>query len=69
MKILYDKGADALYLRLKTGRVSKTVKMKDRVIVDVDKAGGVLGVEILGVSKQISKKSLESIEVGFPVAA
>lgn len=69
MKISYDKTADALYLRLKTGRVSKTLKMQDRIIVDVDKAGGVMGVEILGVSKQLPKGALHSIEVGLPSAA
>ncbi len=69
MKISYDKIADALYLRLKTGRVSKTLKMQDRVMVDVDKAGGVMGVEILSVSKQLPKGALYSIEVGLPHVA
>jgi len=68
MKISYDKTADALYLRLKAERVSKTLKMQNKVLVDVDTEGGVMGVEILGVSKQLPKGALGSIEVGLPSA-
>ncbi|HBB65336.1 MAG TPA: DUF2283 domain-containing protein [Candidatus Vogelbacteria bacterium] len=68
MKISYDKTADALYLRLKAGRVSMTVKMQNKVLVDVDTEGGVMGVEILGVSRQLPKRAFGSIEVGLPSA-
>ena len=64
MKIEYDKIADALYIRLSRGRVSETKKLKDRLIVDIDRAGKVLGIEILGASSQLSSRNLSSLKMG-----
>ena len=69
MKIQYDKLADAMYLYLKKGKISKTVKMKDRLLVDVDKSGKILGLEILDVSSQIPKKEIGKIQMEMPVFA
>jgi len=49
MKITYDKIANAAYMTLRKGRVTKTVEMSSDVIADFDKKGNVLGIEILGV--------------------
>jgi len=65
MKFEYDKLVDALYLRLTRGKVSKTVHLKDRLNVDVDKKGNVLGIEILGASTQIPKAQINKIQC-FP---
>jgi len=54
MNIEYDKSADAAYIRLNKGKVKKTVKLKDRLLVDVDKDDKILGIEILDFSSQIS---------------
>lgn len=69
MKIQYDKIADAVYIYMKKGKISKTIKMKDRLIVDTDKDGKILGMEILGASSQIPKKQLKEIKIGLPVFA
>ncbi len=58
MKITYDKIADAAYMTLRKGRVSKTVEMSDNVIVDFDKKGNLLGIEMLSASKQFPKGSI-----------
>jgi len=55
MKITYDKIADAMYIYLNKSKVFKTVKMADRLLVDVDKEGKVLGIEILNASDQIKQ--------------
>lgn len=68
MKIQYDRSADALYISLKKGKTVKTVKMKDRVLVDTDRAGDVIGIEVLDVSLHMPKKQLSSIEVGLPIS-
>jgi uncharacterized protein YuzE len=47
MKITYDKIADALYLSLRKARVESTVKMNDRLVVDLDKGKNLVGIEIL----------------------
>ena len=57
MKINYDKIADALYLSLKKGKIHKTVKMEDRLVVDVDKKGNILGVEFLEAYAQFGSNN------------
>ncbi|HEY4522641.1 MAG TPA: DUF2283 domain-containing protein [Candidatus Paceibacterota bacterium] len=70
MKATYDTEADAMYIRVKRGKVYKTLEVSDAVNVDVDKKGRTLGVEILYVSVQMPRKSIkEAIRVGIPVSA
>lgn len=47
MRADYDSEADALYVRLTDERVARSVELGDCVVVDLDDAGGVLGVEII----------------------
>lgn len=62
MEIRYDKLADAAYFKLKKGKVSKTKEFADKVLIDLDKMGNVLGVEILNASLKFPKqKSISSI--------
>ncbi len=68
MKIQYDKTADAMYIYLKKGKIDKTSKMRDRLNVDLDKRGNILGLEILSVSSQIPKSQIGKIEIGIPVS-
>jgi uncharacterized protein YuzE len=67
MKITYDKIADALYIYLRKGKVAKTKKVTSRFLIDVDKRGNVLGIEILDVSRQIPKKEIGRISTEMPV--
>ena len=69
MKISYDKVADALYIYLRKGKVAKTKKVTSRLLIDVDKRGNVLGIEILDVSHQIPKKEIGRIYTEMPVYA
>ncbi len=47
MKITYDKGVDALNVTLRTGSVVKTVAVAHEVMLDLDKRGNVLHVEVI----------------------
>lgn len=62
MKFEYDKDADATYIYLEDsiadGEVNKTIELNDNIILDFDKNGKLLGVEILNASKLLNKKSL-----------
>jgi uncharacterized protein YuzE len=51
MSMQYDKSVDALYITLKKGKFSKT-KEENGYLVDYDKQGYLLGVEILHYSKK-----------------
>ncbi len=71
MKANYDKISDALYLSVKKGIVKKTIKMNDCLIVDADKKGNIVGIEILNASSQFSSKDKSKFEKsladGIPV--
>lgn len=54
MKVKYDKKVDALYITLATGKYDKSRKISGSVLVDEDKKGNILGVEILSASKNVS---------------
>ena len=54
MKIKYDKKIDAAYIELAKGKYEISRKISDSIVVDEDKKGKVLGIEILDASKNIS---------------
>ena len=67
MNINYDKIADAIYFKMKEGKVEKTLEMNDRLIVDLDKKGNVLGIELLDASSQQGKNLENMVRTGVPV--
>ncbi|HUD03066.1 MAG TPA: DUF2283 domain-containing protein [Candidatus Paceibacterota bacterium] len=71
MKATYDKEADAMYITLQKGKVSKTQHISEWVLADVDKMGRILGIELLFVSTQFPKKDIATaLRTGkIPVAA
>lgn len=69
MKIQYDKLADAMYICFKKAKINKTIKMKGRLLVDIDKKGKIIGLEILGVSSQMPKNQIGKIQMDMPVFA
>jgi uncharacterized protein YuzE len=58
MEITFDKKADAVYIYLKKKKVFETKEITDDTIVDLDKDGNVIGIEILSASKRISVEEL-----------
>lgn len=54
MKIQYDSKIDAVYIELAKGDYKDTRKISDAVLVDEDKNGKVLGIEILDATENIN---------------
>lgn len=52
MKTNYDPDADAMNIYLKKGEVAKTVKLDNNVLIDLDKSGEILTIEILFVKER-----------------
>lgn len=53
----YDKEADAAYLslkKIKKGEAVKTISLNEDIIIDLDKKGKILGIEILNASKTLA---------------
>lgn len=53
MKIHYDPKVDAVYIDLAKGKYEVSRKISDSIVVDEDKKGKVLGIEILDASENI----------------
>lgn len=43
----YDSTCNALYIRLKRGRVAESEPISDNLILDLNKKGEIIGVEVL----------------------
>ena len=51
MKIRYDPDVDAMYIKLIDAEVATTTKINKYTIIDFDKEGNVIGVELLFVKE------------------
>ena len=68
MKISYDKKIDAMYIRLKSGQYDHTKKITDSILVDISKAGQIMGLEILDASKNVGNIKSEKIQISISQA-
>jgi uncharacterized protein YuzE len=63
MKIEYSKTADALYVQFREDYVDKSKEIEEGVIVDFDKAGHIIGIEILDASQRMKPEDLVNFSV------
>lgn len=54
MKINYDPKVDAVYIELAKGKYDASRVISDSIVVDEDKNGKVLGIEILDATENIN---------------
>jgi len=73
MNTKYDKIADALYVKFKQGKVAKTLKLENHLIVDLDSKSNILGIELLNAKAQLTpaffKQSLRKEKIKQPIFA
>lgn len=62
MKIRYDPKVDAVYIELAKGKYEISREISDSVVVDEDKNGKILGVEVLDVSEVLGPKFRANME-------
>jgi uncharacterized protein YuzE len=58
MKLEFDPVADAAYFEISSADVEETKEIEPGIIVDYDKNGHVVGVEVLSVSKRNISESI-----------
>ncbi len=63
MEISLDKEADALYIEFKKGEFGSNKKIDDFTVIDLDKKGNILGIELLNVKERIPAQSLKEVNV------
>ncbi len=61
MRIRYDKKSDAMYIRFSEAPCFESDEIKAGFIVDYDKKGKVIGLELLDVSEKLPKEALSKI--------
>lgn len=66
MKIEIDLEADALYIEFQEGKWHKNKKIDDFTVIDLDRKGNLLGIELLQISKRIPKESLAKVDIINP---
>lgn len=64
MKITYDKRVDALNVSIRMGTVAETVEIAPEVLVDLDKKGRVLDIEILGAREKVGIRNFNKVHIG-----
>jgi len=60
MKVIYDRENDTLSIILRDGKVAESDEAREGLILDYDKAGQLISMELLDASEQI--KQPQSVE-------
>ena len=65
MKVTYDQGVDVLRVVFSDARIQESDEDKPGVVLDYDKDGNVVGIEILNASKRVENpRSVEYAVAG-----
>ena len=68
MRISYDEVDDEMYIRFSEAEYYSSDEVKEGVILDFDKEGKIIALELFNVSKRLPRASMDSInfEVTHP---
>ena len=69
MRVKVDMESDALYFRFSEEEIEESEKISSGLIIDYNKDGEVIGVEILGIKDRIPLKELSHMKVELPTVA
>jgi uncharacterized protein YuzE len=61
VRVEYDKKADALYIWLRKAKYDVSEELAENVIIDLDKKGHIIGIEVLDASKNMGKELIAKI--------
>jgi len=61
VRVEYDPKADAMYVWLRKARYEISEELAENVIIDLDKSGRIIGIEILDASKNLGKELVSKI--------
>jgi uncharacterized protein YuzE len=59
MRIRYDAQVDALYIRLREGKISESDEIEPGLIADYGEDGKVMGIEVLDASEFLGGKEMK----------
>ncbi|KPV61524.1 MAG: hypothetical protein AOA65_2341 [Candidatus Bathyarchaeota archaeon BA1] len=61
IRVEYDSKADAMYIWLRKARYEISEELAENVIIDLDKRGRIIGIEILDISKALGEDLVNKI--------
>jgi uncharacterized protein YuzE len=61
VQVEYDKKADAMYIWFRKAKYDISEELAENVILDLDKNGRIIGIEVLGASKNLGKELVMKI--------
>ncbi len=61
VQVEYDKEADALYIWVRKAKYDISEELAENVILDLDKKGCIIGIEVLDASKNIGQEIVTKI--------
>ena len=69
MNINFDPAVDILYIQFQPSakKAVETIKLRDGILIDIDKKGHVFGIEILDASHRIPTEELNNVNIHLPV--
>jgi uncharacterized protein YuzE len=61
VRVEYSEKSDAMYIWLRKGKYDISEELAENVIMDLDKRGRIIGIEVLDASKNIGKELVTKI--------
>jgi len=61
VRVEYDSKVDAMYIWLRKARYEISEELAENVVIDLDKDGRIIGIEILDAAKKLGKELMEKI--------
>jgi len=61
VRVEYDDKADAMYIWLRRAKYDVSEELAENVIIDLDKNGRIVGIEVLDASKNLGKDLVTKI--------
>ena len=61
VKVEYDRKADAMYIWLRRTKYDISEELAENVLIDLDKNGRIIGIEVLDASKNLGKEMVAKI--------
>jgi uncharacterized protein YuzE len=69
VRVEYDEKADAMYIWLRKAKCDISEELAENVVLDLDKNGRIVGIEVLGASKNLGKELVTRILSTEKIAA
>jgi len=69
VRVEYDEKADAMYIWLRKAKYDVSEELAENVVIDLDKKGRIIGIEVLGASKNLGKELVTRILSTEKIAA